>query len=271
MTIAWPDRSDPEVITVRGWAFGRQWAVMTGRAVRSAQRQGEFLVAVVMPIVFALGFYLPLRLVMSDRGIDYAQFLMPIIVLQAMAFTAIAAAQRATLDRLRGMSRRLASMPVRPLVPLASRMSTSLIRSLISIATALAFGALLGFSFSGGPLDVAGFVLFSLAVGLVLAIGADSLGLVTRGPEATSQLLVLPQLVLGMLSTGFVPESDFPAWARPFARNQPVSHFASTMRELADGDPQWSTAMPALIWLGALAAVFIAFAHYTQTHRRLYP
>ncbi|HEY9315770.1 ABC transporter permease [Williamsia sp.] len=268
--IAWPDATDPSVVT-RGPAFWRQWLTLTGRAVRSAHTEGEFVIAVVMPIVFALGFYLPLRLIMADRGLDYAQFLMPIIVLQAIAFTAVAAAQRATLDKLRGMNRRLSSMPVRPLAPLMARMSTSMLRSVISIAAALVFGALLGFRFDGGPIDTLGFFAFSLAVGFVLAIGADSLGLIASGPEATSQLLVLPQLVLGLLSTGFVPESGFPEWAQPFARNQPISHFAGTMRELAEGHPTIATATPALLWLGALTVAFIALAHHTQTHRRLYP
>ncbi|MCR5978973.1 antibiotic transporter [Gordonia jinghuaiqii] len=268
--LTWPDVDDPATVA-RNRPFARQWATMTGRGIRSAWGEGEFLVAVVMPLVFALGFYLPLRLVMADRGIDYAQFLMPIIVLQAVAFTAVAAAQRATLDKLRGMNRRLASMPVRPLVPLSSRMTISMVRSVVSIVAALIFGALLGFSFSGSALDTLAFVGFALAVALVLAIGADSLGLIARNPEATSQLLVLPQLVLGLLSTGFVPESGFPDWAQPFARNQPISHFAGTMRELAEGNPTASTVVPALIWLGALAVVFVALAHHTQTHRRLYP
>ncbi|MHC3002780.1 ABC transporter permease [Gordonia sp. GN26] len=268
--IDWPDDHNPTVVS-RRWPFLRQWTTMTDRGVRSAWAEGEFAVAVVMPLVFALGFYLPLRLVMADRGIDYAQFLMPIIVLQAVAFTAMAAAQRATLDKLRGMNRRLASMPVRALVPLSARMTVSLIRSVVSITAALVFGALLGFSFDGGLLDTLAFVGFALAVAVVLAIGADSLGLIARNPEATSQLLLLPQLVLGLLSTGFVPESGFPEWAQPFARNQPISHFAATMRELADGNPTMSTALPALLWLGALAVVFVALAHHTQTHRRLYP
>ncbi|MCF3939721.1 ABC transporter permease [Gordonia tangerina] len=267
LPVVWPDRSDPAVF-VRGPVFWRQWVAATGRAVRSAHSEGEFVIAVVMPMVFALGFYLPLRLIMADRGIDYAQFLMPIIVLQAIAFTAVAAAQRATLEKLRGMSRRMASMPVRPLVPLFARMSTSMIRSVISMVAALVFGALLGFSFDGDPLDTLGFVTFALALGLVLAIGADSLGLIARSPEATSQLLVLPQLVLGLLSTGFVPEDSFPDWAQPFARNQPISHFAATMRELAAGEPTMHTALPALVWLGALAVVFVGIAHHTQTHRR---
>ncbi|MEP9415696.1 ABC transporter permease [Gordonia sp. VNQ95] len=268
--LTWPDRDDPAVVTTR-WVFLRQWKTMTARAIRSAHKEGEFTIAIVMPLVFALGFYLPLRLIMAEQGIDYAQFLMPIIVLQAVTFTAVAAAQRASLDRIRGMTRRLASMPLRPLVPLLSRMSTSLARSTVSVVAALIFGAMLGFSFDGGVLDTVAFVAFALAVGLVFALGADSLGLVARGPEATSQLLVLPQLVLGLLSTGFVPESGFPDWAQPFARNQPISHFATTMRELAAGDPTWQAAMPALIWLGALAGVFVITAYYVETHRRLEP
>ncbi|GAB06600.1 antibiotic transporter [Gordonia amarae] len=267
--LTWPDRADAAVWEPGG-AFVRQWRTMTARALRSAWSQSEFVIAIAMPLVFALGFYLPLRLIMAERGIDYAQFLMPIIVLQAVAFTAVAAAQRAALDRMRGMTRRLTAMPVHPLVPLLSRMSVTIVRVLLSICAALAFGALLGFSFNGGVIDTAGFIVFAIAVSLVLGIGADTLGVMARSAEATSQLLVLPQLVLGLLSTGFVPESGFPDWAQPFARNQPISHFSTLMRELADGHPGWNSALPSLLWLAGLAVVFIAAAHHAQTHRRAY-
>ena len=66
-----------------------QWTALTRRSVWSMIRHGELLVAIVAPLIFTLGFYLPLKFVMQLQGINYAQFLMPIIVLQAMAFTAI--------------------------------------------------------------------------------------------------------------------------------------------------------------------------------------
>lgn len=72
-----------------------QWQALTGRALWTMLTKGELLVAVIAPLIFTVGFYLPLKFVMGLQGIDYAQFLMPIIVLQAMAFTAISAAQRA--------------------------------------------------------------------------------------------------------------------------------------------------------------------------------
>ena len=70
-------------------------------------RKGELLVAVIAPLIFTIGFYLPLKFVMQFQGIDYAQFLMPIIVLQAMAFTAISSAQRASTEAATGLSTRL--------------------------------------------------------------------------------------------------------------------------------------------------------------------
>ena len=64
-----------------------QWRALTGRVVAHQIRTQELTIAVIAPAVFAVGFYLPLRFVMSIQGIDYGQFVLPIIVLQAMAFT----------------------------------------------------------------------------------------------------------------------------------------------------------------------------------------
>jgi ABC-2 type transport system permease protein len=241
---------------------------MASRALRSAWSQNEFVVALVMPAVFALGLYLPLRTLMEQRGLDYAQFLVPIIVLQSAAFTAVSAAQRSALDAMRGMNRRLSTMPMHPLIPLLSRTVTNTVRSLVSILAAITYGYLLGFRFSGDAGGATAFVFFALGVSAVLSLGADALGLIARSPEATSQLLVLPQLVLGLLSTGFSPESAFPAWARPFARNQPISHFSAVMRELADGTLGAATVVPAAWWIVGLLAAFAPLALYAQRNRR---
>lgn len=90
------------------------------------------------------------------------------------------------------------------------------------------------------------------------------LGTVFRSPEATTQALMLPQLVLGMLSCGFVPIDQFPAWIQPFVRNQPVSQFASSLRGLADGTGAALT--PTLLWLGGILLVVVPLA--TRTNRR---
>lgn len=114
----------------------QQWLALTGRSLKTMVKTGELAVAVIAPLIFTVGFYLPLRFVMKLQGVDYAQFLMPIIVLQAMAFTAISASQVASVESLLGLTTRLKTMPVAGPVPLLSRMTRALVRSVITLVAA---------------------------------------------------------------------------------------------------------------------------------------
>lgn len=237
------------------------------RTVRTMARYGELVVAAITPVVFGLGFYLPLKFVMSLQGIDYAQYLMPIIVLQAMAFTAISAAQLSSGEAMTGLTSRLQTMPVFSAVPLLSRMSSAMLRSVVSLAGALLFGYAIGFRFSAGFAQAMLFCATALAISLVLALGADAIGTLSKSPEATAQALTLPQLILGMLSCGFVPEEGFPEWIRPFVRNQPISQFSFAMQDMAEGGVTWQVLFPTVAWCTGLALVFAPLAVWASTRR----
>ena len=113
----------------------------------------------------------------------------------------------------------------------------------------------IGWRPEGGVGGTAGLYGVSVAVGVALAVIADGIGLLASSPEATSQALALPVLILGMLSTGFVPESQFPDWIAPFVRNQPVSQFADAMRAFNDGTATADAVLPAVWWCIGLFAV----------------
>lgn len=244
-----------------------QWRALTGRIVWVMATKGELIVAVITPLVFTLGFYLPLRYVMKFQGIDYAQFVMPIIVLQTMSFTMMSNAQMAAFEALTGLNTRMQTMPIGKLVPLLARLSAGLVRSVTSLAAALVWGHLIGFRFESGWGQAVLFCVFSLTVGTVLAIGADALGSLTKSPEALSQALTLPTLVLGMMSCGFVPESGFPAWIRPFVRNQPISQFSFALRDMADNGVTWQVLWVPLVWLIGLAIAFVPLAVWASVRR----
>ncbi|WP_433606598.1 ABC transporter permease [Prescottella agglutinans] len=246
----------------------QQWLALTGRSLRSMVKTGELAVAVIAPLIFTIGFYLPLRFVMKLQGIDYAQFLMPIIVLQAMAFTAISASQLASVEALHGLTTRLKTMPVAGPVPLISRMTSSLVRSTITLTAALLYGYAIGFRFSAGAAQAALFCLLALTISLTLSLGADAIGTLAKSPEATAQALALPQLILGMLSSGFVPESGFPEWIRPFVRNQPISQFSFAMRDMAEGGVTASVLFPAVAWCVGLMVVFAPLAWWASVRRK---
>lgn len=245
-----------------------QWRVLTARTIRTMVRKGELLVAVLAPLIFTIGFYLPLKFVMQVQGIDYAQFLMPIIVLQAMAFTAISSAQRASTEAMTGLSTRLKTMPVVIGAPLMARMSSAFIRSTVTLTAALIYGHVIGFRFSAGVGQALLFGAMALAISTVLSFGADAIGTLSKSPEATSQALTLPQLILGMASTGFVPETGFPEWIRPFVRNQPISQFSAAMRDMAEGSLTFSVIFPALAWIVGLSLVLIPLALWASLRRR---
>ncbi|GAB4583092.1 ABC transporter permease [Nocardia sp. IFM 10818] len=244
-----------------------QWRALTGRIVWVMATKGELIVAVITPLVFTLGFYLPLKYVMQFRGIDYAQFVMPIIVLQTMSFTMMSNAQLAAFEAMTGLNTRMQTMPIGKLVPLLSRVSAGLVRSVVSLIAAIGWGHMIGFRFDAGWGQAVLFCGFSLAVGTVLALGADALGSLTKSPESLSQALTLPTLIFGMLSCGFVPESGFPAWIRPFVRNQPISQFSFALRDMAAGGVTWEVFWVPLVWLVGLAVVFAPLAVWAGVRR----
>lgn len=245
----------------------QQWRALSGRSIRSMIRKGDLLIAVIAPLVFTIGFYLPLKFVMQIKGVDYAQFLMPIIVMQAMAFTAISASQVAAAETANGFTSRLKTMPVSAHVPLVSRMTSSFVRSTVSLAAALTFGYAIGFRFSAGLWQAAAFCAFGIAIGITLSLGADAIGSLSKSPEATAQALALPQLILGMLSCGFVPEEGFPEWIRPFVRNQPISQFSFAMRDMAEGGITASVLLPAVLWCVGLLVVCAPLAVWASVRR----
>lgn len=248
----------------------QQWWVLTQRGLLKVLRNGEFVFAFLSPALLAVCFFLPLRNVVaevSEGAIDYAQFLMPIIMLQSMAFVASASAMRSALDGQEGVHTRFRVMPMPAAVPFLARTATNA----VLLVVALVFGLLacLIMGWRPVPLDedgggVAGAVLAIGIVGVfgvIFALLADALGLVATTPTATSQLVAFPTLILGMLSTGFIPLAMFPEWIRGFVRNQPISQITKSMREAMEGRLTWNGLGPTVWWaVGLLAVAVVLFA-----------
>ncbi|WP_068271187.1 ABC transporter permease [Aldersonia kunmingensis] len=245
----------------------KQWRALLGRIMRTMIGRGELVVAVLTPLVFTLGFYLPLKYVMSVRGIDYAQYVMPIIVLQTMAFTMMSNAQLAAFETMNGFNERMQTMPVASLAPLGARICAGIVRSIVALAAAIGFGYIIGFEFVAGLGQAVLFCVFSLAVSLVLSLGADALGVITKNPQALSQALALPTLILGMLSCGFVPVTGFPEWIQPFVRNQPISQFSISMQAMTTTGVSLDLLWPSLVWLAGAAALFVPVGVWASRRR----
>jgi ABC-2 type transport system permease protein len=231
---------------------------LTERSVLGTLRNGDLVLAVLGPVGFFLCFTITLRNVIETGDVAYPQYILPVIVVQAMIFTAMTTADRAARDSLSGMGYRLRTMPMTALVPVSARMLSSLIRAVAALAAAVGVGYVFGFRFGGGAWPTAAFVAIALLLSLALSLGADAMGSVSKSTEAASQILLIPQLLLVMLSTGIAPAEAFPGWLGPFVRNQPVSQIAATLRGLADG--RLVNVPVSLAWCAGLLVAFGAIA-----------
>ena len=255
----------------------QQWWVLTVRTIIPTLRNGELLTQAFASIIFTVGFYIPLKKIMSPfiQGMSsYAQYLTPLIMLQAIAFAAVSAAFRAATDSVRGINRRFDSMPIAPLTPLAARMSASLYRCLIALAVSLICGHVIGFRFYSGVAHTVGFCVLAVLIGAALSLLGDLIGAANKSPEATMPIMLVPQLVFGLLSVGLQPVERFPEWIQPFVRNQPVSQFVYALRALAGdstpaaGEVTWSVIGPALAWIVGITVIMIALHARVSSRRR---
>jgi ABC-2 type transport system permease protein len=140
-----------------------------------------------------------------------------------------------------------------------------LFRGALALLAALAVGYLFGFRMGGGIFYTLAFVVLVLLFTLALSLGADATGtgaarsaIVRTG--ASSQLLLIPQMLLVMLSTGMAPADSFPDWLHSFVRYQPVSQVTQTLQGFAAGHIAVSNLATSLAWCLGMLFVFGAVA-----------
>ena len=212
---------------------------------------------VILPILFLSGFILTFQRLMAVQEINYVQYLVPIITLQAMFFTAMGSAINLAMDMNTGMLQRCQVMPISRLAIFGGLVIAYLVRALITLVILLGLAHFYGFRFQGGFFATLGFVALSLLFTSAAIVGYSVFALVLKKPELVESLNIIPYAPLLLLSTGFSPIENFPNWLQPIVSNQPVSHTANALRALANGSEEL---LNSLLWsLGWLLGLLIVF------------
>lgn len=235
-------------------------AALTERMVVSTVRDRDLLFAILVPAVTFVGFNFALRNVIDTGGTSYPQYVLPVVVVQAMLLGAVTTADRAARDQWSEFGDRLRTLPVPAAVPLMARMLYCLLRGAVALAAAIAVAYIFGFRMTGGFVYAAAFAVLALTLTLALSLAADAIGTRVKTSEASSQLLLVPQLLLTVLSTGMAPVDSFPDWLHPFVRYQPVSQVTETLRGFATGNVGVSNLATSWAWCLGLLVVFGALA-----------
>ena len=231
-------------------------AALTERSLMSTLRDGGMIFELLAPVAWLAGFSVTLRGIVDTGNLSYPQYVLPAVVVQAVIFVALLTADRAARDRRSGLGTRLGTLPIASAIPVSARILATLVRATLSLFVAMLAGYVFGFRMTGGLGNALAFVFIALLLCLGVALRADALGSSNSSVEGITQLLLIPQLLFLMLSTGIAPESTFPDWLRPFIRNQPVSHIAETLRGLTIGQIPAANLVVSFAWCVGAVVIF---------------
>jgi ABC-2 type transport system permease protein len=234
--------------------------ILFGRSMRHIMRSPDTIITTaIMPIAFMLLFVYVFGGAIQSGSDNYVNYLMPGILLIAVASGIAYTAFRLFTDVQSGLFARFNSMPIGRSSVLWAHVLTSLVAYLVSILIIVIVGFVMGFRTDASILawfGVAGMlVLFTLALTWVAVIP----GLKAKTVDGASAFSY-PLIFLPFISSAFVPTDSMPGPVRWFAENQPVTAIVDTIRALFSGQPVGNEIWISLVWLVAITAVAYFFA-----------
>jgi ABC-2 type transport system permease protein len=190
---------------------------------------------------------------------NYVNYLLPGILLIAIASGIAYTAIRLFYDAQRGIFERFRSMPIARSSMLWGHVLTSLVSNAISVAVIILVALIMGFRSSAGVLSwlaVAGILaLFTLTLTWLAVIA----GLSAKSVDGASAFSY-PLIFLPFISSAFVPTASMPGPVRAFAENQPVTSIVDAIRSLLMSKPVGNNIWVALAWLIGIMVVACFFA-----------
>lgn len=234
--------------------------VLFGRLMRHILRSSDTIITVLItPVMLMLLFVYVFGGAIHTGTGQYVDYLLPGILLIAIASGIAYTAVRLLSDKQQGLFARFHSMPVARSAVLWAHVLTSLVSNAISVVVIILIALLMGFRSSAGVLAwlaVAGIlVLFTLALTWLAVIP----GLAAKSIDGASGFSY-PLIFLPFISSAFVPTTTMPTAVRAFAENQPVTSIVNAIRALLENQPAGNSIWIALAWCVGITLVTFFFA-----------
>jgi ABC-2 type transport system permease protein/oleandomycin transport system permease protein len=241
--------------------------VIAERNLVRLPRAPELLLAfTIQPIMFTLLFRYVFGGAIVTPGYSYADYLIPGIVVQNIAFGGFVTAIGLNEDLHKGLIDRFRSLPMARSAVLAGRTLADVVTNALGAAIVVGTGLLVGFTFHTGAGEVlagAGLLLlFGYAFSWVFAL----VGMVAATPEGANSVGFIAVFPLTFISSAFVPVASMPEPLKAFAEVNPFTVIVDAIRSLWLGAPAGNYVWGAFAWSVAIIAVFapLAVARYRR-------
>ncbi len=235
-------------------------AVLLGRSLRHITRSPDTIITTaITPIAMMLLFvYVFGGAIRTGTG-HYINYLLPGIMLIAIASGIAYTAFRLFIDMTSGIIERFHSMPIARSAVLWAHVLTSMVSNSISVVIIVLVALAMGFRTSAGLLAwlaVAGILaLFTLALTWLAVIA----GLTATSVDGASAFSY-PLIFLPFVSSAFVPTDTMPGPVRAFAEHQPITSIVNTIQDLFARRPVGGGVWIALAWCVGILVLAYGFA-----------
>ncbi|WP_338698548.1 ABC transporter permease [Streptomyces sp. Q6] len=186
----------------------------------------------------------------------YIQYLLPGILVMSVVMITMYTGVSVNTDIEKGVFDRFRTLPIwRPAVMVGYLLGDAL-RYTIASAVMLAVGLIMGFRPDGGVLGVLAGVALLLVFSFAFSWIWTMFGLLLRTEKSVMGVSMMVIFPLTFLSDIFVKPETMPGWLQAFVNNNPVTHVASAVRGLMEGDWPVDEVLWSLGWAAVLVAVF---------------
>jgi ABC-2 type transport system permease protein len=235
-------------------------AALLGRSMRHITRSVDTIITTaVTPVALLLLFVFVFGGAIDTGSESYVNYLLPGIMLIAIASGIAYTAARLFNDMQSGIFERFHSMPIARSSVLWAHVVTSLFANALSLVLIVLVALAIGFRTSASVwawLAVVGILmLFTLALTWLAVIAGLSAKTIDGASAFSYPLIFLP-----FISSAFVPTETMPEPVRAFAENQPVTSIVNTIQDLFAGRPVSGDIWVALAWCVGILVVAYAFA-----------
>jgi ABC transporter DrrB family efflux protein len=237
--------------------------------VRLTRAPDLLLAFTVQPVMFVLLFVYVFggAIIIPQTYDGYAEFLLPGILVQNIAFGGFVTALGLNEDLHKGLIDRFRSLPMARAAVLAGRTLADVATNTLSVVILTLTGLIIGFSFDASMIEIVGglglLLLFGYAFSWVFAL----LGLLVSSPESANSVGFLAVFPLTFISSAFVPVDSMPVGLQWFAEINPFTIVVNAMRALWLGAPAGNDVWGAVVWSLVILGVFapLAVARYRRT------
>lgn len=243
-----------------GLAF-RDIRGMTRRNLLRIVRTPQLLfMTILQPTIILLLFRYVLGGAIHVPGVDYVDYVVPGIFLEAVLIGGMTTALALATDLQAGMIDRFRSLPMARSAFLAGRTLADLCRAVLALAFIIVLGLLVGFRFHNSVGACLGGVALIIVFGYSFTWVYAAIALAVKDPQTAQMTSILPMFILFFASSALVPVTTMPGWLRPFAENQPASVSINAVRALFEGGPVYHDLWQAVSWCVAILVVFFVIS-----------